>query len=311
VSAVGVTAIVVAFNGTAVLERCVRTLRRTLYRPLEILVVDNGSIDGSVDRLEAVAGDDLRVLRLGANLGFSAGVVAGIEDVERRWPRPESHVYALVNQDCFVDPTWLGPLVTVLSSSPEVAVVGGALFQRDHRCLQHAGAFVLANGLTQHRGRGRRLSAEYARSEDVPYVTGAMCAFRADTWRRLGGFDPRFYPVYFEEADFCLRARELGMRVVFEPAAQGVHVEAMSSGGLGSAYLGSYHRNRMRFAARHLLRRGRWTAAVAAELRWLAGNRGKPLGAPLLQAYLRLPFEVCEALRQRRNRDTRQSGLSS
>lgn len=301
-SAIGVTAIVVAFNGGSVLERCLAALRATSYRSFDILIVDNGSSDGAVERLRESVEGGLRVLRLPTNAGFAAGVIAGIDYEEKRLPRNKDHIYALVNQDCFVDSGWLGPLVAALCADGNVAVAGGTLYEEGRRCLQHAGATILANGLTLHRGRGEWPAPVYAHVEDVDYVTGAMCAFRGETWRRLGGFDPAFFPVYFEEADFCLRARELGMRVVFEPASEGVHVEAMSSGGPGPAFLTNYHRNRMRFAARHLLKRGRRSAAVAAELRWLAVNRGRPLGAPLLRAYLCLPAELWAARRAPRPR---------
>jgi GT2 family glycosyltransferase len=123
-------------------------------------------------------------------------------------------------------------------------------------------------------------------------------AFRVSTWRALGPLDAAYDPVYFEDVDYCMRAHAAGMRVVYEPASVAVHAEASASGGPRSrAYLTRYHLSRMRFVARHRLRRGTFVRAVAAELRWLFGRRRLSELTPALRAYLTLPYQL--AVRRR------------
>ncbi|RMF20872.1 MAG: glycosyltransferase family 2 protein [Deltaproteobacteria bacterium] len=282
-----------------VLERAVQAVLASRFRPLEVIVVDNGSRDGAARGLADSCDGRLQMLFLGSNRGFAGAVNAAIDWRETRVGEPPVDVYALVNPDCFVEPGWLGPLVAVLTAEPSVAVVGGLLYDSSGSAIEHAGAVVRANGLTEHRGRGCRRLGEYERPAEVDYVTGAMCAFRASTWHRLGGFDAGYFPAYFEETDFCLRARSLGMRVVYEPAARGIHLEAVSLGKKTDAFFRVYHRNRVRFAARHLLRRGRWLAAVSSELGWLAGGGARGSARAVAAAYARLPIELWAARRAR------------
>ena len=279
-----VAAVVVAYNGGEALARCVAALRATRYRRLEVLVVDNASSDGSAERLES---QEVALLRLPANRGFAGGVNAGIR--HHATDRGAADIYALINQDCLVAPGWLGPLVITLMAKPEVAVVGARLYAEDGRTLQHAGARVAANGLTQHLGRGATGPSAYGACADVDYVTGALCAFTHETWRRHGPFDERFFPAYYEEVDFCLRCRRAGRRVVYVPESEAIHLEGSVLGVGTSAFLSAYHAGRMRFAVQHLLVRGRALAALRAELAWLRSLRRPREILPAVAAYASLP----------------------
>ncbi len=297
--------VIVSYHAGPLLERAAEAVFASVFRPLEVIVADNDSRDGALERVVERFGERLRVLRLPSNRGFAGAVNAAIDWRERLVLEPKIDIYALVNQDCFVDPGWLGPLVTVLAADPTVAVAGGMLCNADSRTIEHAGAMVRPNGLTAHRGRGSPVIGEYEYPVEVDYVTGAMCAFRASTWRLLGGFDDGYFPAYFEETDFCLRAREVGMRIVYEPAASGIHLEATTMGRGTDTFLRVYHRNRIRFVARHLLVRGRWRKAVATELAWLAAGGGRKCKRILTAAYAGLPRELWAAKRERSRRGRR------
>lgn len=291
---VRVAVIVVAHNGGATLSACVDALRATAFPNVEIVVVDNASSDGSViacrERVDAI-------LSLDANRGFAGGVNAGIE--HHRSLRAPADVYALVNQDCRVAPQWLAPLVERLLSDARVAVVGARIYDDDGCTLQHAGARIAANGLTEHLGRGSTDSLAHREPRDVDYVTGAVCAFTRETWLAHGPFDERFFPAYFEEVDFCVRSRKAGMRVVYEPRSEALHREAGVLGRQTARYLHAYHANRMRFAAKHLLVRGRILATLHAELTWLCSRRSVTEVRPALSAYRRLPRLIRESRRER------------
>ena len=289
-----VAVIVVAHNGGASLEACLVALRAGTYAPLDIVLVDNASSDGSIEPCRGRA--DL-VLANASNLGFAGGVNAGIADYERSGARVE--VYALVNQDCVVDRAWLAPLVARLGAEPRVAVVGARIYEPDGRTLQHAGARIAANGLTEHVGRGVVDPGAHRQPLDVDYVTGAVCAFRRETWARHGPFDERYFPAYFEEVDFCTRCRADGLRVVYEPASEAVHAEASVLGRNSPRYLRAYHASRMRYAVAHLLVRGKALAALRAEAAWLVRRRSIDEVRPALAAYGTLPRLLLETRRTR------------
>jgi GT2 family glycosyltransferase len=287
-----VAAIVVAYNGGGALMRCVRALCASHYRHLEVVVVDNSSTDGSTAGIESAG---VTVLHLPTNRGFAGGVNAGIHHHVRE--HGPADVYALVNQDCIVAPGWLGAFVVTLLADRRTGVVGARLYAEDGRTLQHAGARVAANGLTQHIGRGEVGASLYRERTDVDYVTGALCAFTYETWCRHGPLDERFFPAYYEEVDFCLRCRRAGQRVVYVPESEAVHLEG-SVLGLGTrAFLAAYHAGRVRFAVEHLLVRGRVLRALRAELAWLLSLRRPGEILPALGAYVSLPRLLLESRR--------------
>ncbi|MFQ5352236.1 MAG: glycosyltransferase family 2 protein [Candidatus Binatia bacterium] len=294
-----VTAVIVAYNGGPMLTTCVRALFDSLYRPLDVVVVDNHSCDGSVEALRR-CGLPVLIKSMPRNLGFAGGVNEGIRTAMAEGKQTPD-IVGLVNQDCIVRPGWLGPLVALLANDDTVALAGCRLLDEAGRLVQHAGGMIYENGLTEHLGRGGSAGAgEGCQRREVDYVTGALCAFRVDTWRNLGPFDEGFVPAYFEEADFCVRARAAGMRAVYVPESEGLHSEARSLGRGSTAYLRVYHRSRMRFAAKHLLNRRHRRDFVVAELRWLCAQRRASDFWPVLLSYLSLPRQLYQIARHRK-----------
>lgn len=286
-----VVAVVVAHDGMPGLEKCLSALLATRYIHFDVLVVDNASRDGGA---AAARRAGVELLRSRRNLGFAGGVNSGIAHWEAE--RGGAEVYALVNQDCEVEPGWVGPFVAALLGDSRVAVVGGRLYDPGGVRLQHAGARIKANGLTEHIGRGEEGEDAHREVAFVDYVTGALFAFRRETWGRHGPFDERFFPAYFEEADFCLRCVSAGGRVLYVPESEAVHAEGSVMAVGSPAFLRAYHAARMRFASKHLLVRGRAWKALAAEARWLAGRRALRETWPALAAYRLVPGLLRERL---------------
>jgi GT2 family glycosyltransferase len=298
-SIVRATAMIVAYDGGDGLVGCVQHLLESRYSRLQVLVVDNASTDGSIERVERIRDPRVRVLRLPSNDGFACGVNAGMGFLAREHARHPDQVVVLVNQDCFVREDAVGALLARVVSDERIGVVGARILDLDGCTVQHAGGSIRDNGLTEHFGRGFPDCMLFWKARDVEYVTGALFAFRASTWRRIGPFDEAYRPVYFEEVDFCVRVRRARMRVVYEPASVALHSEGASSGGTASAtFLRRYHRNRIRFLASHRLRRGTWARTLAAEVKWLSAQRRAADIWPVLLAYTGLPLDL--ARRRRR-----------
>ncbi|MBT9291080.1 glycosyltransferase family 2 protein [Prosthecodimorpha staleyi] len=227
---------------------------RTDYPALEILVVDNGSVDpDALAVLEAAAGrPGIRLLRAPGPFDY-----AGLNNRAAAAARGE--ILCLLNDDVVpIGPDWLAAMVGEALQA-DVGPVGATLLYPDGT-VQHAGILLGMHGTAGHMDRGLPGDAAgpggrlLARRE-VAAVTGACLVVRKAVWDRLGGFDPAF-AVAFNDVDFCLRARALGLRTVITPDARLTHFESASRGADREGA------RRARFEAEAARFRARWAASV-------------------------------------------------
>lgn len=233
-TAVDVSVILVNYNAGPYLEACLQSIRRFADDlALEVLVVDNASTDGSLEVLGRFP--EVQLIRNPDNRGFAAAVNQGLEAAKGRY-------LLLLNPDTEVISPVFNALVAFLEAHPEVGIVGprlrnpdGSLQPSAYRfptLVQAAGALfglkrLVPVPLLRHR-LGRWLGRHFGqldphdRPRRVDYVTGACMLIRREVVQAVGGLDPRFF-LYFEEKDFCLRARAAGWQVWFAPAAEVVH----------------------------------------------------------------------------------------
>jgi glycosyltransferase involved in cell wall biosynthesis len=123
----------------------------------------------------------------------------------------------------------LRALLDTVARVPDCAAVGCKIVMPDGR-LQEAGSIVWDDGTTLGYGRHDQPDApQYSYVREVDYASAACLLVRADVWKRAGGFDARYAPAYYEDADLCMAIRELGMRVIYQPAAVIVHQEYTST----------------------------------------------------------------------------------
>jgi len=203
------TAIIVLHYGARdVTESCLGALAMTVP-DVEVVVVDNQGDWPDAD------------VRPGKNLGFAQGCNAGAMHTD-------AEKLVFLNNDCVPHPGWLWPLSYHLDD-PGIGVVGAKLLY-PNGTVQHAGVRV---DFDREPGReawnvdrgAPRSDFRYPRNVDA--VTGACLATRSDVFDQLNGFDPGFRNGY-EDVDYCLRAHELGLRVVYEPASVVTHLESAS-----------------------------------------------------------------------------------
>jgi GT2 family glycosyltransferase len=215
------------WNGADRLEPCVRSLAAQRRHDFEIVVVDNGSTDGSVRLLDRLAGEiapvPLTVLRSGVNLGFAGGVNLGI----RRALEGGADAIALLNNDAVAEPGWLGALAGVLDAEPDVAIATGRLLLRDGRTVDSTGDFYSVWGLAFPRDRDQ--PAEPVReSGDVFAASGGASLYRASVFVDVGLFDEAFF-AYFEDVDLSFRARLAGHRIRYCAEAVAFHDQGATS----------------------------------------------------------------------------------
>jgi GT2 family glycosyltransferase len=218
----GLSIIVLVTNRTELLERCLASIRAAdpAGPSAEVIVLANGTPDESVTSLSGH--DDIVVIRSHVNHGFGGG-----GNWAARFARGARLVF--VNDDAVVAPGWLTALNRAMDSDPRLAVVGSRVLMHDG-VLQEAGGVIWRDGTTSGIGRG--LAADDSRFlslRDVDYVSFSSAMIRREAWDAAGGFDERYYPAYYEDADLCLTLHGMGWRVACEPASLITHEEGAST----------------------------------------------------------------------------------
>ncbi len=255
------TAIVPSHNGGELILSCVETLLSQLQQDDSLVVVDNGSRDGSADQLSRIFGEHLKILHSRRALGFARACNRGAEAAT-------TDLLLFVNQDLMPDPGCLDTLRRE-AMRYQPAILGVKLLGPEGRIIQHLGGIILANGMTRHRGRHEQ--DMLAMEDDLlrcDYVTGALFLVRRHILEQLGGFDVRFSPAYFEEADFCVRAANTGVMSLVIPWASARHFEAQTSGPESLQYHFRYQRNRLRFVLKHYTTAALKDIFLPAEKAW-------------------------------------------
>jgi len=252
-----VSIVVVMFNNAALNLQCLMSIHAQQATPLELIVVDNASSDETTILLGRLEG--CTVLRQQENLHFLRAANVGARAARGR------HLLFL-NNDTTLGSQALAEACGILDREADVGAVGGKILLLDGS-LQEAGSIIWQDGSTSGYGRGADpLDPSYQFQRDVDYCSGAFLMVRRAVFDQLGGFDPLFAPAYYEDADLCARIWEAGLRVVYSPRIQIVHVESASYGADGSINRHIVN-NRERFKHRHAVRLQRaWARQTTDEL---------------------------------------------
>lgn len=281
-----VSVIVLTLNGSDVIRGCLNTLLETDYPHYEVLVVNNGSTDG-VERIIADEYPSVRLINLAENKGYAGGINEGIKAAR-------GEILLPLNDDTEIDQGMLKGMAEPFVSDPKVGIVGCKILYPDRKTIQHAGAMILKNGCTAHIGYGEEDHGQYDEQREVDYVTGCSIAVRRSLFEELGLYDDRYFPTYYEETEFAVRARKRGWKIVYTPHAWLYHLESKTEVIYSDNFFYRNHRSRWRFILKNfslyqVLR------ALKSEARywWYMGDKRRE-GRALLRAYLftlvRLPF---------------------
>ena len=225
-SAPQVWAVVLNYQGREVIADCLQSLRQQDYPNLHILVVDNASTDGS-DKIAAnIKGIEL--IRNESNLLFAGGNNVGI----RKAYESDADYVVLINNDTTSDPGLISELVKALEADSNAGIAGPRIFYYERPVIiwSAGGTIDFAKGWVRHRGIRQKDDGQFDEIAEVDYVTGCCLMFSRDVFQAIGGLDESF-PMYFEDTDFCTRARKAGFKVLYVPVAKMWHKISFSSGG--------------------------------------------------------------------------------
>ncbi len=223
-----IAVIVLNWNGRAMTLDCLESLDQVRTARVLRIVVDNASTDGSVEEIRSRYGNRVSVLVNEENLGFSRGNNIGIRYALERG----AQFVLLLNNDTVVAPDFLDHLVAPMAAEATVGITGPKIYYytpRD-RIWFAGGEIFLARGTARHIGIRERDHGQFDRRREVDYVTGCALMARREVFDTIGALDAS-YRAYFEDADFCMRARRAGFRVEYVPEAKVWHRISASTGG--------------------------------------------------------------------------------
>jgi len=242
-----VAIIVLNWNNRTDTLDCIRSLQTIDYSEKDIIVVDNGSTDGSeVAIREKYPGITLH--QTGKNLGFAGGNNAGI-----RLAMDKGYDYILLlNNDTEVDPSFLSALVNAAESDPAIGIAGSKIYYYSDpmRIWFAGGSISLQSGDLHHVGENEADKGQFDRMKDTDYITGCSMLIKRKVLEDVGLlYEPLF--LYYEDSDFCAHARRQGYRVVYVPASIVRHKVSSTTGKVKDQQLFYGTRNMLIFEKRN------------------------------------------------------------
>lgn len=295
-SAQDVTVCIVNWNSGEDLLACTRAIVAQSDVQSRIVVVDNGSTDGSLERMEE-SKIPARVIRAGRNLGFAAGVNVALREVQTPFA-------LLLNPDAVMQPGCVAALLRRAQAEPRAAAVGAGLRYPDGRLQPSARNFpsplthfVEAFRLYRPLSLVPRIGDHYLllspqlTARLVDWVVGACMLLRMEAVRAVGPFDEQFF-MYAEEADWCLRAQRAGWQIWLEPAAVAIHTLGGSSRHNELPLMVESYRSMYAFYAKHYPRSWRTLARGITRAAMLSRALALPFRGRRSRARLRAYREI-------------------
>lgn len=245
--------IVLNWNGRELLAACLEALRRQTLAGLEVIVVDNGSTDGSAAMLRERFGDLAEVIELEENTGFAQGNNIGMAAARGRY-------VLLLNNDAEPEPGWARELVRAADADERIGMCASKIVNaEDPGLIDNTGHLLYRDGLNRGRGRLERDAGQWDRPGEALFPSGCAALYRTAMLREIGAFDRAFF-AYGDDTDLGLRGRLAGWRCAYVPTAVVRHRYSATSGGYSP------------FKAFHVERNRVWVAAKYFPLRYLLAS---------------------------------------
>lgn len=218
-----VSAIVVNWNGGAMLQDALASLFAQTWPALEVILVDNASTDGSADAAAERFGERLVVVRNARNEGFAGGNNAGFRAAKGDW-------FFLLNSDAVCDPDVVEQLMLFAADRPNVGQLACRVLQASQpHFFDSVGLLLYPDGICRSRGWEEKDLGQYDRAEEVIAPHGAACGLRRSMIDQIGGFDEDFF-CYLEDMDLGVRGQLAGWKCWYVPAARVLHVKSVTAG---------------------------------------------------------------------------------
>jgi len=226
---------------------CVNSVLRSDYSPFRVLIVDNGSTDGSVEFLHSLL-PDVEIVANDTNLGWAAGNNVGIEYALQ----DKADYVLLLNNDTIVDENLLAEMVTVGESGKEIGILGPLILYYDEpdRIWHLGGRESRFLPVPRTLAKNQKDRGQFSSPILVDYVSGCAMLVKRSVFEVVGLIDPKYF-WYYEEVDFCRRAREVGFEIFAVPKARMWHKVSLTAKKTGPFPRYLRAKNRIRFYRQH------------------------------------------------------------
>ncbi|MBF0560208.1 MAG: glycosyltransferase family 2 protein, partial [Nitrospirae bacterium] len=199
-----ISVIIVNLNGEKYLRDCLESLASQTFRDFEVIMVDNGSTDNSLDLVRKDF-PWVRVTGLAHNTGFAKGNNTGFAVASCKY-------MVTLNNDTIADSNWLQALFGAAEADPSVGMVASKIFLgREGSELDSAGMLIYPDGMSRQRGRGETDCGQFDDIREVLFPSACAALYRSEMLKNIGWFDEHFFS-YCEDADLGLRARLAGWK---------------------------------------------------------------------------------------------------
>ncbi|MCX9083191.1 MAG: glycosyltransferase family 2 protein [Candidatus Methanoperedens sp.] len=216
-----VSIIVLNWNGKQYLETCLSSLIKQTYPYIEIIFVDNGSSDGSIEFVESKYPEVIIVKHL-RNLGFAMGVNSGIE-------ASNGEYIATINNDARADMDWIANLLKVIDSDPDIGCCASKMLRfYERNIIDSTGIEIYQNGNAYDRGANIRDSGQFDSMEEVFGACAGAAMYKKEMLDEIGHFDDSYF-AYFEDVDLSFRMHLFGWKCIYVPEAIVYHMHSATS----------------------------------------------------------------------------------
>ena len=216
-----ISVVILNWNGQQVVEKCLKSLHEQTYHPLELIVVDNASMDGSAD-LVKMKFPDVKLIINEKNLGFGGGNNVGILAAKGRY-------IMMLNNDTRLDPQCIEELKRSIEKDAHYgACASKILLEYEDDLIDAAGIVICPDGLSIGRGRLEK-GDRYDEEVEVFFASDCACLYRREMLEDIGLYDEDFF-AYADETDMGWRAQLAGWKCIYNPKAVVYHFHSASSG---------------------------------------------------------------------------------
>jgi len=287
--------IIVNLNGMEHIESCLASLFRQTYSDFEIILVDNGSTDGSLYYVRRNF-PKVKVLLLEKNTGFAYATNRGIAQTS-------SPYIALLNNDIELEANWLQHMVGTLKGHPQTGAAACKMLNFFDRDIIDAAGDVLTRAVSaEARGHGEKDSGQYDVADYVFGPCAGAAAYRREVFDQIGLFDERFF-AFYEDIDLDFRMQSSGWKVMYVPAAVCFHKRGATAQTMQRMAVKLHVRNNILFVLKNVPSRTlirRLPSILKSRLRvWSAYSR-KGHAVAVLQGLMEALMRVPEMLSERK-----------
>jgi GT2 family glycosyltransferase len=227
-----VSIIILNWNGLKDTLECLESLKKITYSNYEVIVVDNGSAGNDADVIEGKYPRYVKLIRNDHNYGFAEG-----NNIAIKWAQQNSNpdFFLLLNNDTVVNNNFLKELIRVAQSDDAYGILGSKIRYFDHPdIIQNAGGKInLGIGVVRQIGFKQKDVGQYDQTKVTDCVSGCCFLIKKQVINKIGLLDDKYF-CYYEETDYCLRARRAGYKVVVVPSSEIRHKKQLKKRGFDS-----------------------------------------------------------------------------